>query len=423
MLKKIILFILITFSVSILLSQEPENKENANKAIERNTTLITQNADLIEVFGPVLPIALSPFFGVTLTSLASVLAAEGVFENEFLATHPVLSNWYVFSIFLILTILTALPRYTKITGQLGLFIAKIEDYAGLIILLIIQITPSIFNPIQAEQTTVYQAGMIDFSYASLIATLSVINMYVIKVVRYFFDLLIYVSPIPAIDAAFDTIKKSFIIFLILVYAINPVVAFVINVIFFITSAIMFRWVNRRAVYFENIYVNPLKAKILKRYPSLVDENLPRKIAQKHDFLQFAIKAFPLQRMGTFKRKMKCWLISDNNSLFLYKNRFLLKPRVLDLNKYTQPINIGKDIFWFRIEEPEKFYRLKLDISNEYKPHYETIKEIAQFNDLGEVGAKGMYKKAKNAVKNKTIQLYDKIKKLGEGENPPAIEKT
>jgi len=415
--KKLFVLILLSLTISFVFSQNPDDKQ-ADEAIKKNTNIILENIDILEVFGPVLPIALSPFFGVAITSLASILAAEGVFKNEFLATHPILSNWWIMGIFLILTILTALPKYTKITGQLGLFIAKIEDYAGLIILVIIQIAPSFVNSEPADNVTiVYNSGFIEVSYGTLIAAVSVANMYVIKVVRYFFDFLIFLSPIPAIDSAFDTVKKSAIILLIGLYVISPLLAFIINVFVFIFSAIMFRWVNRRVVYFENIYVNPLKIKIYKKPPGLIDEHLPRKIAKNHEFIQFAIKVFPLKRMGTFKRKMKCWLISDNNSLFLYENRFLLKPRILDLNKGNYKLNIGEDIFWFRIEEAQKYYKLKLDISNEYKFYYEEIKNIGDFNNLGDIGAKDLIKKAKSAVKNKTAQLYNKMKQLGQNNNP------
>jgi len=421
--KKIFILILLSFSISLLFSQNPDN-EKADEAIKQNTNIILDNIDILEVFGPVLPIALSPFFGVAITSLASIMAAEGVFKNEFLATHPILSNWWIMSIFLILTILTALPKYTKITGQLGLFIAKIEDYAGLIILVIIQIVPSLFNSEPSDNITViYNSRFIEVSYGTLIAAASVANMYVIKVVRYFFDFLIFLSPIPSIDSIFDTIKKSSIILLIGLYVINPLLAFFVNLFVFILSAIMFGWINRRVVYFENIYINPLKIKIYKKPPSLIDEHLPQKIAKNHEFIQFAIKAFPLKRMGTFKRKMKCWLISDNNSLFLYENRFLLKPRVLDLNKGNYQLNIGQDIFWFRIEEAQKYYKLKLDISNQYKSYYEEIKNIGNFNDLGDIGAKNLLKKTKNAVKDKTAKLYNKMKQLGRNNNQnPIIDK-
>ncbi len=410
--KKLFIILIFTLIASVGFSQEPDN-EKIDDAVNQNTHIILDNMDILEVFGPVLPIALSPFFGVAITSLASILASEGVFNNEFLATHPILSNWWIMGIFLILTVLTALPKYTKITGQLGLFIAKIEDYAGLIILVIIQIAPTLFNSEPSDTVAVvYKSGFFEFSYGTLIAAASVANMYVIKVVRFFFDFLIFLSPIPAIDSAFDTIKKTFIILVVGLYVINPLLAFILNVIIFTASAIMFSWVNKRVVYFENIYVNPLKIKIFKNPPDLIDKHLPRKIAKNHEFLQFAVKAFPLKRMGTFKRKMKCWLVSDNNSLFLYKNRFILKPRILDLNKSKDKLNIGEDIFWFRVEESQKYYRLKLDISNEYKLHYEDIKNIGDFNDLGDIGAKDLIKKTKTAVKNKTIQLYNKMKQLG-----------
>ncbi len=418
--KKIFLLLIFTLILSFGYSQDTI-KEPVNNSVNKNTRLITDNIDIFEVFGPVLPIALSPFFGVAITSLASILAKNDVFENEYLSTHPLLNNWPVLVVFLLLTILTALPKYTKITGQFALIIAKIEDYAGLIILLIIQIIPQLLSNNQSESITiVHQAGFFEFSYTTLIAVASVANMYVIKVVRFFFDFLIYLSPIPAVDAVFDNIKKGFIIFIISLYAINPLLAFIANVLIFLMSAIMFSWVNRRVVYFENIYIDPRKAKILKKYPHLVDKKLPRKIAKKHEFLQFAVIAFPLKRMGAFKRKMKCWLVSDNNSLFLYKNRFILKPRVLDLNKYQNKLNIGEDIFWIRVEEPEKYYRLKLDISNIYKPYYEDIKIIGDFNDLGDVGAKDLINKAKNAVKDKTVLLYNKIKSIGNNDDKRLI---
>ena len=409
--KLLIIIFLFTITLSAF-SQKLIDSTSANKSVDKsinkNTRILVDNTDIFELFGPVLPIAFSPFFGVALTSLASILASEGIFENEFLATHPILSNYGFFILFLVLTILTALPKYTKITGQFGLFISKLEDYAGVIILISIQVLPSLFKDMQTTETVVYQAGMFEFTYTSLISIVAVANLYVIRVVRYFFDFLIFVSPVPAIDAFFDNSKKGFVALIIALYAFSPLLAFILNVIIFIISLFLFVWLKRRVTYFEYIYVNPLKARIFNKLPELVALRIPKKIRGKHSYLDFALKVFPMNKINKFKRKMLCWLICENGKLYLYKNRFFRKPLTLKIHKIPEQLQIGKDIFWFRIQEQTKRLNLKLDISNEYKQYYEEITNFANLQNINNIGAKALMQKTKEAIKNKSIQLYNRI---------------
>ena len=76
-----------------------------------------------DALGPLAPIALSPFFALTCMSGASLLAETGLLpdaiaNNALLSKDSVLSNGFVFAGLLALTVVTALPKLTKVTKPL-----------------------------------------------------------------------------------------------------------------------------------------------------------------------------------------------------------------------------------------------------------------------------------------------------------------
>ena len=73
------------------------------------------SVSIAEWLGPLAPIAISPFFGITLLAGISQFGSESLPFNQFISNNPILSNPATFWIFLGLTILTSLPRFTTVS--------------------------------------------------------------------------------------------------------------------------------------------------------------------------------------------------------------------------------------------------------------------------------------------------------------------
>lgn len=183
-----------------------------------------------ELLGPLAPVALSPFFGMALLSGLSLLVTRGVLpENAFLHSHPVLTHPAVWLTFLALAVFTSLPRLTKVSKPLALLCDTMETYAGVVAVVVVQWV-SRYGGGPEPDPVVLPAGLGTITWDALLAALSIANILVIQTVRLFFELLVWISPLPLLDAAFEAVNKVVCAALLALYAFSPWAALLVNVL-------------------------------------------------------------------------------------------------------------------------------------------------------------------------------------------------
>lgn len=193
-----------------------------------------------EVMGPLAPIALSPFFGMACLSGISLLTTRGVLpENSFLHGHPVLTHPSILIAFAALAILTSLPRLTKVSKPLAQFCDFLEAYAGVVAVIVVQVVGLQANA-EPNPGVILPAGLGVVSLDALLAALSAINILVIHAVRFFFELLVWLSPVPLLDALFETANKLFCAGLMFLYAFSPWLALLVNALLFLICLALYR---------------------------------------------------------------------------------------------------------------------------------------------------------------------------------------
>lgn len=197
-----------------------------------------------EVMGPLAPVALSPFFGMACLSGLSLLVTRGVLpENGFLHSHPVLTHPAIFGAFLALAVFTSLPRLTKVSKPLAMVCDTLETYAGVVAVVVVQVVGRCMVD-HAPEAVVLPAGWGAVSWDVFLAILSAVNILVIQGVRLFFELLVWASPVPLLDAMFETLNKAVCAGLLLVYAFSPWAAFALNILLFLVCLTLFRRARR-----------------------------------------------------------------------------------------------------------------------------------------------------------------------------------
>jgi hypothetical protein len=208
---------------------------------QQRANALVQTLPLTEVLGSLAPIALSPFFALTCLSGASLLAEAGILpssitNNFIMGTNSPLNNSMVFIGLLGLTVLTAAPKLTKVSKPLAQAVDQLEAYSGIVAALAVQFLYQLGSDTggTADVVVSYHAGFIETSYATLVSlaimAFSAMNIFVINSVKFFFEVMILISPIPAVDAIFEAANKAFSGFLLLVYLINPWLAAAINLV-------------------------------------------------------------------------------------------------------------------------------------------------------------------------------------------------
>lgn len=205
---------------------------------------VTDSVPWSELMGPLAPIALSPFFGMACLSGISLLTTRGLLpDNSFLQGHSVLTHPGVFFAFLALALLTSLPRLTKVSKPVAQLCDFLETYAGIVAVLVVQwIARSAATEPPPE--VLLPAGLGQITLSTLLAGLSIINLLVIHAVRFFFELLVWLSPLPLLDALFEAANKATCASLMALYAFSPWLALAINLLMFLVCLALFKRARR-----------------------------------------------------------------------------------------------------------------------------------------------------------------------------------
>jgi hypothetical protein len=219
---------------------------------------------LAEWLGPLAPVALSPFFALACLSAASLAMARGWLpDHPLLHDNPALAHESVLITLALLALFTSLPRLTKVSKPLAQLADTLETYTGLVMLLVIYHFGRATPPDPAA-TGLALAGLGDSLSFAALAAVAALNLIVIQTVRLFFEFLVWLSPIPLLDALFELINKTLCLALVTVYLLHPATALVLNVLIFLACLALFRRARRTLTTLHEKFLRPLARRLLSR---------------------------------------------------------------------------------------------------------------------------------------------------------------
>ncbi|HPS55690.1 MAG TPA: hypothetical protein PLP05_08830 [Sedimentisphaerales bacterium] len=316
----------VLFVVAVFLFSSGASKydrKEADKDIAKGRAL-AEKIKMSDVLGPLAAVSISPYFGITLLSGATLLGQYDMIPtNSFLQGNPILGNWLVFILFLLLSGVTSIPKLTSPTKLIVESADMLEKYAGVIVYAVV-IAASRLNSGPSEQVAVvYQAGIFSFTAQTVLILAAACNIVVINTVKFFFELLVLLSPIPLLDAIFEAANKTLCGALVVIYLFNPLLAFVINLILFLLCLLVYNWVYRRVRYLKCILLEPVIIKMLKIKDPL------KRYQSKYESLGHSGKAlakvFPLKKIDDIKKKQLCVLFSSGDKYEIMTANFFTKP--------------------------------------------------------------------------------------------------
>ena len=154
----------------------------------------SQTLGVAEWLGPMAPVALSPFFGIACLSGMSLYGQGWIAtDNAFLGEGSPLHNPAVFWVFLGLTLLTSVPRFTKVSKPFAQAVDQVETWSGILTMVILRIMMASAAP-EPEQLDVAQLGFLSASFDVLMMLAAAINIFVINAVKFFFEMMIWITP-------------------------------------------------------------------------------------------------------------------------------------------------------------------------------------------------------------------------------------
>ncbi|MDG1873822.1 MAG: hypothetical protein P8J27_07915 [Mariniblastus sp.] len=326
--------------------------------IQQLTTTITAS----EWLGPLAPIAISPFFGVTILAGLSQFGSEHL-QNSFISHNPVLSHPAVFWIFLCLTLLTSLPRFTKISKPFAQVIDQLEAYAGIVTIIVIRAITLMesTDSIGGNTATVVQMGMFTMSADILLSLAAIINIIVINTIKFFFEILVWLIPLPFVDAALEIANKSACGFLMLIYAWSPLTATILNLIIFAASLIAFRWVNRQVHYMRSVLCDPFWSIL----------NPEHGVPKKKELV-----VFPQREFAGFPAKAKLLLRPTHQGWQLIQSRWFLPPKIEQFprDQYQLKIQLGLFLNNLEVSKHDELM-MRLIFSKRYSTNIAKLAEL------------------------------------------------
>ena len=266
-----------------------------------------------EWLGPLAPVALSPFFGIACLSGMTLFGGD-LFSasNPLIGAESPLNNPTVFMVFAGLTILTSLPRLTKVSKPLAQAVDQLEAWAGIGTMLIVNWLAG--GTAAGTEVAIVHAGVLDLGLDTLLAVAGVLNILVINAVKFFFEVLIWVTPVPFLDALFETGNKAVCAALMALYAYSPFLATVVNLTLFTVCLLIFAWARRREVFFRTMIFDGLRSwwKGAKQTPA------------------DSLVVFPQTAFGPFKARAKCRFTVADTGWTLTQRRLFRAPLSLEI---------------------------------------------------------------------------------------------
>lgn len=253
------------FPALILLATVPAG-EALTPAESMLAEQVAQHVSGSEWLGALAPVALSPFFGIT------CLAGLAQFGGDWFPAHSlllqkstVLNHPAVFWVFLVLTLVTSLPRFTKVSKPIAQALDQLEAWSGLITLLVVRLLLWTVPAGDAAPPEVVQAGFLSVSADVLLILAGILNFLVINAVKFFFECLVWITPLPLLDACFELANKALCLGLAILYGYSPFAATIANLLLFGVCLLIFRWANRRVLYFRTLLLDPIWAAAFPGY--------------------------------------------------------------------------------------------------------------------------------------------------------------
>ncbi|MDA7905933.1 hypothetical protein N9B43_03450 [Mariniblastus sp.] len=318
---------------------------------------ITTMAQASDWLGPLAPIAISPFFGITILAGVSQFGGNWELSNSFISDNPVLQNPYLFWTFLCLTILTSVPRFTKVSKPFAQAIDQLETYAAIITIILIRVL-TVFpgEPTGVDEVTVVHASIFTFSSSVLFCLFATFNIVVINTIKFFFEVMVWLIPIPFIDGLLEIANKLICALLLAVYLWSPTLALCLNFLMLAAGLFVFRWINRRVHYIRNIIWDQFWC-LLR--PSYQIPNIAELIV------------FPDRPLGPFPTKARLHLRPHETGWELTQRRLFLGNKTIILPRDSHQLEIYDAILVNRIKV-NGFQQAHLFFSKRYSRNLEKL---------------------------------------------------
>jgi hypothetical protein len=360
-----------------------------------------------QVVGPMPGIASAPFLGLAALSGLALLAdtdyartsdngfVRAVCDNSMVQEAQKYSSLTVFLLLSGLALLTYLASSGKIRGIVGKMLRATED--GVVTPTYALLSLGAFTGLSVVGQPAFAEMGLGLPSAILLAFGVALGLAAMTTVRFAFDVLIWLSPVPLVDFLFETAKNVFSVGLLVLYLFFPGFATAVAVVFLVVSLFLYGWAIRVVGFSFRIVLRPVLARLVPALRTgLLD---PRSAAHAGaPEARIATPAAALGVPGFSKRQVGTLLLTPDGLSFSARpllgrtRRQPLLPR-----PDTRPV-LCRCLFWneVRVTSPEgNLHRLALPKT--LQPEWGTLQALLAAEDAGAVGGADKLRKLADRV--------------------------
>lgn len=217
------------------------------------------------------------------------------------------------------------------------------------------------------------------------------------VVRFAFDVLIWLSPFPLVDFLFETAKNVVSLAILGLYFLSPTLAAVVAGLFLLVSLLLYGWAVRILDLAFGVVLRPLLARF---FPSLrtglVEPDVVSRLGLPEGS-RIATPATALALRGVPKRRSGA-LVQTEAGLFFVPRTWLRKPRRYPLGQGAQRPVLSRGLFWLELRTTAPDGRAqRIALSKTLLPEAERLRALVGAEDGGFLGGAGLLQRLAERV--------------------------
>jgi len=377
--------------------ETPVIERHAAKAVE--ATVMAQ-----QVLGPMPAVANTPFLGLALLAGAAVISQSDAVQSS---THPWVvalrdnallkearqyASWPLFVLLLVLAVMVYLTNTGKIHGTLGKLFRMAEDSSvwvlyGCLAFATFLSTGAAAAPAASPVSRVAQMGFLELPQGILLTLAVAVSLAAMMAVRFALDVLIWLSPIPMVDFAFETAKKVVSLGFMALYFWSPFAAASVALVLAVTALFLYGWALRLIRFDFDIILRPWLAKVLPGLKTRLVE--PRLAARAPGApsaqVQLAVPAAVLAVRGLPKRHIGSLFATDAGLTFVSAS-LLRRARRVGLSDPGQKLTLYRTLGWLELQIAHPDGRVdRLALPRTLAPDFDALRSLLGARDGGALG--------------------------------------
>ncbi len=372
-------------------------------------TVIGAGHLLQQVFGPMPAVAGTPFLGLAVLSGAALLSdtdlvrnsdsrfVRGFHDNALLVEARRYATLPLFIALLALALLTYMANSGKLRGSVGKLLRAAEDSSVLVTYGLLALVTFFGAAHPAPPPHVVQMGFWSVSADVVLAVGFALALGVMMTVRFAFDVLIWLTPVPFVDFLFETIKKLLSLSFLGLYFLSPVAASSVGLLVLLPALFLYGWALRIFSFAFRIVLRPVLVSLFPdSRPQIVEKHLSQRLAgrpQDVDGITVALPVSALGVRGIHRRAPGALLRTPEGVFFVTTARF--RRREVGLHGH---LVLGRALLWLELRATHPDGRVeRLALPRTYAPDVEKLCHLLGAEDGGSFGAVRVFGKLAGAV--------------------------